>query len=94
MAIAGGIGATVEAEAALPHAFWFGEDQARYIVTVPAAAAPDIAAKAQEAGIPVLPLGQTGGATLTIGGGTAILVSDLVRCHEDWLPAYMGSELP
>src|SRR5476651_116964 len=39
MAIAGGIGARLlPAPAAIvPHAWWFGEDQARYIVTVPEA---------------------------------------------------------
>jgi phosphoribosylformylglycinamidine synthase len=94
MAMAGGIGAAVEARAALPHAFWFGEDQARYIVTASPASAPDVTAKAQEAGIPVLRLGQTGGAALTIDGGAAILIDDLVRCHEVWLPTYMANELP
>src|SRR5262249_21938831 len=35
MAIAGGVGATVSAPAGISHehAFWFGEDQARYLVT-------------------------------------------------------------
>src|SRR6202012_3275627 len=39
MAMAGGIGARLDAapEATVPHAYWFGEDQARYIVTVPEA---------------------------------------------------------
>jgi phosphoribosylformylglycinamidine synthase len=53
-----------------------------------------VTAKAQEAGIPVLRLGQTGGAALTIDGGAAILIDDLVRCHEEWLPTYMANELP
>src|SRR6202035_1402483 len=34
MAMAAGIGAVLEGSSALPaHAFWFGEDQARYVVT-------------------------------------------------------------
>src|SRR4030088_1915061 len=38
MAMAGGIGAQLSAApgSIVPHAYWFGEDQARYIVTVPA----------------------------------------------------------
>ena len=38
MAMASGIGAVLDAapEDTPPHAFWFGEDQARYLVTVPA----------------------------------------------------------
>ena len=40
MAMAGGIGAQLLAApgSIVPHAYWFGEDQARYIVTVPARA--------------------------------------------------------
>ena len=34
MAIASGIGAELDAAPLAPHAFWFGEDQARYVVTV------------------------------------------------------------
>ena len=39
MAMAAGIGATLDAapDDTPAHAFWFGEDQARYVVTVPAA---------------------------------------------------------
>ena len=39
MAMASGIGATLDAapDDIPAHAFWFGEDQARYVVTVPAA---------------------------------------------------------
>ena len=35
MAMASGIGAELEAPPLTPHAFWFGEDQARYVLTVP-----------------------------------------------------------
>ena len=37
MAMAGGIGARVEAEGRLAHAFFFGEDQGRYVLTAPPA---------------------------------------------------------
>ena len=38
MAMASGIGAELEAPSGqLPHAFWFGEDQGRYVITVEAA---------------------------------------------------------
>jgi phosphoribosylformylglycinamidine synthase II len=91
MAIAGGVGATVEAPVGAPaHAFWFGEDQARYIVAM----APDqtgaILAAAQNAGVACRRLGETGGLTLTLGGETAILLSDLVGNFEEWLPDYMA----
>ena len=35
MAMAGGIGASVEARRASSHAFFFGEDQGRYVLTAP-----------------------------------------------------------
>ena len=54
MAIASGIGAQLLAAPAsiVPHACWFGEDQARYIVTVPAAEAGLVLAKMKGAGVP------------------------------------------
>jgi phosphoribosylformylglycinamidine synthase len=94
MAIAGGMGATIEApEGAPAHALWFGEDQARYVV----AAAPErceaILAAAREAGVPCARIGETGGPTLTLGGETAILLSDLLGDFEEWLPDYMAGAL-
>ena len=51
MAMAGGIGATIEALPAGPaHAVLFGEDQARYLVTVPAASAEAVRAEIAAAG--------------------------------------------
>jgi phosphoribosylformylglycinamidine synthase subunit PurL len=94
MAIAGGMGATIEAPEGVPaHAFWFGEDQARYVV----AAAPErceaILAAAREAGVPCARIGETGGPTLTLDGETAILLSDLLGSFEGWLPDYMAGAL-
>jgi phosphoribosylformylglycinamidine synthase len=94
MAVAGGMGARIEAPEGVPaHAFWFGEDQARYVV----AAAPErceaILAAAREAGVPCALIGETGGPTLTLGGETAILLSDLLGDFEEWLPDYMAGAL-
>src|SRR5205807_4028145 len=51
MAIASGIGAVLEAPSGLAaHAFWFGEDQARYVVT--ARNAEPITERAKAAGVP------------------------------------------
>ncbi len=94
MAMASGVGATLEAaapESAMPrHAFWFGEDQARYVVTVPAGRAADVMGRARQAGVPVRPLGTTGGDALTLGGERPILVKTLRQRFEGWLPAYMA----
>jgi phosphoribosylformylglycinamidine synthase II len=95
MAISGGVGATVEeAPSDIPaHAFWFGEDQARYIVATAPERTGAILAAAQNAGVACQRLGETGGPTLTLGGETAILLSDLVGNFEEWLPDYMAGAL-
>jgi len=96
MAMASGIGATLAAapDDIPPHAYWFGEDQARYLVTVPAAQAKEVLMRAQAASIPVWAIGTTGGDALTLPGERPILVKILRERFEGWLPAYMAGELP
>ncbi|HUC65248.1 MAG TPA: phosphoribosylformylglycinamidine synthase subunit PurL [Stellaceae bacterium] len=90
MAMAGGIGAEVAAPAGIaPHGFWFGEDQARYVL---ATADPEgVSGRLQAAGVPVLCLGATGGDALTVAGSGAISTAELRRINEAWLPAYMAA---
>jgi phosphoribosylformylglycinamidine synthase len=93
MAIASGIGAKLASTAVVSgerHAFWFGEGQARYVVTVreaDVAAALDLGA---DGGVPVRRLGTTGGDALTFPGERPILIAELKQRFEDWLPAYMA----
>jgi phosphoribosylformylglycinamidine synthase II len=91
MAMASGLGAKLNAApAGLPvHAFWYGEDQARYVVTAKAADLPKIETAAAKAGLNLTRLGTTGGAELTLPGENPILVSTLQATHEAWLPNYM-----
>src|SRR6266508_4583431 len=72
------------------HAFWFGEDQARYVVTVKHGVAEKIMARARAAGVPARQLGLTGGDALTLEGERPILVVKLRERFEGWLPAYMA----
>ena len=93
MAMAGNIGVTL---AAAPmdtpgHAFWFGEDQARYVVTANAADAEKIISRAKAASVPVLRLGVTGGDGLAVQGERVLPVAALVEKFESWLPAYMAA---
>ena len=92
MAMASGIGATLEKspEAIPAHAFWFGEDQARYVVTAAPADLPKIETAAARAGVSLRNLGTTGGPELTPPGEDPILVSTLQAAHEAWLPNYMN----
>jgi phosphoribosylformylglycinamidine synthase subunit PurL len=88
MAMASGIGAALR-EGAGP-GFWFGEDQARYVVTVPAAAADAAMARIKAAGVPVTRLGTTGGDALALVGEQPVPVAALREKFESWLPAYMA----
>jgi phosphoribosylformylglycinamidine synthase len=90
MAMASGIGAELEAPPSAAHAFWFGEDQARYVVTVPEGEAEAVMAEARKAGVPVRRLGTTGGDALTLAGERPILVAKLGESFEGWFPAYMA----
>ena len=91
MALAGGIGATVDSEEpALPlHAWLFGENQARYILTT---ADPEAMLAAAEAGgVTATVIGRTGGSSLTVDGSHTISVNELRDAHETWLPEYMAT---
>ncbi len=92
MAIASGLGATLDAPSAKvpPHAFWFGEDQARYVVTARAEDADRIVADARAAGVPIAKIGVTGGNALALPGESPIQIAALSEKFEGWLPAYMA----
>ncbi|ATQ68508.1 MULTISPECIES: phosphoribosylformylglycinamidine synthase subunit PurL [Methylosinus] len=91
MAMAGGVGATIDRLPAGPdHASLFGEDQGRYLIVAEPAEATKILAEAAAAGVPALELGATGGPTLNLPGEAPILLSVLQHAHEAPLPAYMA----
>jgi phosphoribosylformylglycinamidine synthase len=95
MAIASGIGARIYGAPVLipPHAFWFGEDQARYVVTVAQDAAEDVIARARVIGIMVRRLGLTNGDAINLPGERPMLVQVLSERFESWFPAYMAGQL-
>jgi phosphoribosylformylglycinamidine synthase len=95
MAMASGIGAVLaEAPQDVPaHAHWFGEDQARYVITVPADLADATIARARDAGVLVSRMGTTGGAALALPGEAPAPVATLRARFEGWLPAYMAGRL-
>jgi phosphoribosylformylglycinamidine synthase len=92
MAMASGIGARLLAQPAdtEPHAYWFGEDQARYLVTVPIDRADAVVQRIKTAGVPVTRIGTTGGDAISIPGERPITVAALNERFEGWLPAYMA----
>jgi hypothetical protein len=71
------------------HALLFGEDQARYVVTVPSELSGYIMASAEGAGVPFRHLGKMSGDSLTINGLFSLPLSTLRATHESWFPAFM-----
>jgi len=93
MAMAKGIGATIAALPAGPaHAVLFGEDQGRYLLSLPAGAAEAVVAEAKAAGVPAQIVGKTGGSELVLPGEVAVSVAALSKTHESWLPDYMAGK--
>lgn len=86
MAFAGDIGCHLSVEGA-DAGFWFGEDQARYVVTAKDADAFQSAAEI--AGVPFMLLGRTGGSEISIAKECKVEVAALRKLHENWLPEYM-----
>ncbi len=94
MAIASGIGATVDRLAdqpALP--VLFGEDQGRYLMTIAADKVDAVVGRARDAGISAPRIGTTGGTDLILGGVVSISVAKLREAHENWFPTFMQAEL-
>jgi phosphoribosylformylglycinamidine synthase len=93
MAMASGIGAVLEPVRQVPeHAFWFGEDQARYVITVRSKDVRKVGERANTAQALCSVLGLTGGDRLTLPGERPILVKILQDRHEGWLAAYMAGQ--
>jgi phosphoribosylformylglycinamidine synthase II len=90
MALAGGVGVHL---ARLPagtneHAWWFGEDQARYVLAV--ADAADLMLAADDAGVPVVRLGSATGSRITLADGSHVELTDLKAAHERFFPEWMA----
>ena len=89
MALAGGVG--VHLSRLMPgtdeHAWWFGEDQGRYVLAVTDAAELMLAADAAD--IPVLRLGAAMGSRITLADGSFVELEALRAAHERFFPAWM-----
>ncbi|MBV9784031.1 MAG: phosphoribosylformylglycinamidine synthase subunit PurL [Acidisphaera sp.] len=90
MALAGAVGVRLAASPPVgtaAHAFWFGEDQGRYVLAV--ADATGLLAAAAADGIAVLRIGSSGGDGLTLPDGVTISVAALRAAHERFFPSWM-----
>ncbi len=90
MAMAGDTGARLSAHPRdIPgHAFWFGEDQGRYVLAVPEAGSVIRAAEA--IGVAAVRIGTSGGQGLTLPDGATISVAALRDAHERFFASWMG----
>jgi phosphoribosylformylglycinamidine synthase II len=93
MAMKDGIGASIgQASLADAIAFFFGEDQARYLIAAPFAEAEKIVAEARALYIPVAELGRTGGDVLVIDDKERVSLKQLRDGYEGWFPRFMAQE--
>jgi phosphoribosylformylglycinamidine synthase len=86
MALAGNVGASINT--LKKHDFWFGEDQARYVLAVPDAGALLAAAEGQ--GVPAEHIGSATGDGLTLPGGFSISLQTLRDAHEGFFPNWFA----
>jgi phosphoribosylformylglycinamidine synthase len=74
-------------------AFLYGEDQARYLIAIPANKADALDQRARAAGVSYLVVGEAGGREISYLGASGnregLSIEDLRKAHESWLPAYM-----
>ncbi len=89
MCMANDTGMTLSLEASNPHAALFGEDQSRYILTMPENYADMFAANAEGSGVFFSRLGTVGGDTLTIGKFVSLSVAEMKMLNEAWFPEFM-----
>jgi phosphoribosylformylglycinamidine synthase len=96
MAMAGGIGATVNQLKDLsPIPVFFGEDQGRYLITIPRDKLDWFyEERIGDTGIFAPWIGTTGGSELKLGEARALTIEELRAAYEGWFPSFMAGDLP
>ncbi len=92
MCIASGKGMNIDVNMRQVHAALFGEDQSRYILTMPEDYANMFAANAEGSGVFFQRLGTVEGDRLTIGKHISLSVEEMKQTHESWFPGYMDGK--
>ncbi len=93
MALAGDFGAELfPYEGRVPaYAIWFGEDQGRYVLSVPPGRAEEVLERARLLALPARIAGRVGGDALSLKGEEPLSLDRLRIAHEAWLPDYMSA---
>jgi phosphoribosylformylglycinamidine synthase subunit PurL len=90
MALAGGVGVRLAAATGglQDAAWWFGEDQGRFVLAVPPRHVDVLTARARALGLPAVRLGIVAGEAVAVGEDS-VRLGDLRAAHEGWMPRYM-----
>ncbi len=89
MAIASGLGVVLESSDTLPdHAWYFGEDQGRYLLSVPGNKLDQLQKLANQDGICLTFVGEMIGEDIMMGS-SRIRLADLQSKWESWFPKFM-----
>jgi phosphoribosylformylglycinamidine synthase II len=93
MALAGNFGVEVGVAGTTTQAIlFFGEDQARYLLAVPAKEADKIEGELRAAGIIHALIGKTvAEKVVRVAGEGEAALADLSKAHEDWFPGFMAA---
>ncbi|MGD9801045.1 MAG: phosphoribosylformylglycinamidine synthase subunit PurL [Parvularculaceae bacterium] len=75
-------------------AYWFGEDQSRYLIAVAPGAADTLLLKAAMAGVQASKIGRFGGNFIRLDEDDSIALLDLADLHERALPDFMNAPTP
>jgi phosphoribosylformylglycinamidine synthase len=90
MVLAGSVGASLAPPppGLPPHAYWFGEDQARYVIATQNPAT--LLREATAAGLPATVIGRADTGGLTLPGGVTISLAALRDAHTRFFPSWMA----
>src|SRR5262249_24851557 len=94
MALASNVGVALGYQGdAADAAFLYGEDQARYLIALPANKLDALDQRARAADVPYLVVGEAGGREISYLGSSSqregLALDELRRLNEAWVPAYM-----
>ena len=87
MALASGVGLSLQVSADAMTSLLLGEDQARYLIGT--SDPGSVVSKAQSSGVPARIIGHAGGNSFSVSGAFSIPIETLRRAYEAWMPAYM-----
>jgi len=91
MAFASNIGVSLQAAPDGPtHGWLFGEDQARYLVSVEKNSVNPVVSTAQAKGLSAQVVGTVGGDRIQAAGAFDVTLAGLRQKHEEWLPGLLA----